>query len=69
MTNQPRYSVRNARAGSIRALESTGLMLASGSASQYAVLEPGPYSMICWWPDSAGKEHIMSGMSTKATVS
>lgn len=45
-----------------------GAVSPGDSVTQYAVLEPGTYSMICWWPDSTGKEHIMSGMMSTLTV-
>jgi len=45
-----------------------GAVSPGDSATQYAVLEPGTYAMICWWPDSTGKEHVMSGMMSTLTV-
>lgn len=45
-----------------------GAVSPGDSVTQYAVLEPGTYSMICWWPDSTGKAHIMSGMMSTLTV-
>ncbi|MEO7040798.1 MAG: hypothetical protein ABI035_00905 [Gemmatimonadaceae bacterium] len=45
-----------------------GAISPGDSVTQYAVLEPGTYSMICWWPDSTGKEHFMSGMMSTLTV-
>lgn len=45
-----------------------GAVSPGDSVTQYAVLQPGTYSMICWWPDSTGKEHIMSGMMSTLTV-
>ena len=45
-----------------------GAVSPGDSVTQYAVLEPGTYSMICWWPDSTGKAHVMSGMMSTLTV-
>ena len=45
-----------------------GAVSPGDSVTQYAVLEPGTYSMICWWPDSTGKPHIISGMMSTLTV-
>ena len=45
-----------------------GAVSPGDSVTQYVVLEPGTYSMICWWPDSTGKEHVMSGMLATLTV-
>jgi len=45
-----------------------GAVSPGDSVTQYAVLEPGTYSMICWWPDSTGKEHAMIGMMSTLTV-
>ena len=45
-----------------------GAISPGDSVTQYAVLEPGTYSMICWWPDSTGKEHVMNGMMSTLTV-
>jgi hypothetical protein len=39
------------------------------SATSYLVLQPGAYSMICWWPDSTGKEHVQLGMMATFTIS
>ncbi len=38
------------------------------SVTTYAVLEPGLYSMICWWADSTGKPHVADGMMSTLTV-
>jgi hypothetical protein len=45
-----------------------GAVSPGDSVTQYAVLEPGTYSMMCWWPDSTGKMHMMSGMMSTLTV-
>lgn len=45
-----------------------GAVSPGDSVTQYVVLEPGTYSMICFWPDSTGKEHVMSGMASTLTV-
>ena len=45
-----------------------GAVSPGDSATQYAVLEPGRYSLICWWPDSTGKPHIEDGMMATLTV-
>lgn len=54
--------------GWINELGGPGAVSPGDSVTQYAVLEPGTYSMICWWPDSTGKEHVMSGMISTLTV-
>ncbi len=38
------------------------------STTAYLVLEPGVYSMICWWADSTGRFHAMDGMMATLTV-
>lgn len=38
------------------------------SVTTYAVLQPGLYSMICWWADSTGKLHAADGMMSTLTV-
>ncbi|MEO7217732.1 MAG: hypothetical protein ABI026_06020 [Gemmatimonadaceae bacterium] len=45
-----------------------GAVSPGDSVTQYEVLEPGTYSMVCWWPDSTGKPHIISGMMSTLTV-
>ena len=45
-----------------------GVVSPGDSATAYLVLEPGTYSMICWWPDSAGTMHVMMGMMATLTV-
>lgn len=45
-----------------------GAISPGDSTTQYAVLQPGRYSMICWWPDSTGKAHVLSGMTSTLTV-
>jgi hypothetical protein len=52
----------------LSAVGGPGAVSPGDSVTQYAVLEPGTYSMVCWWPDPTGKEHIMSGMITTLTV-
>lgn len=45
-----------------------GAVSPGDSVTQYVVLQPGTYSMICFWPDSTGKAHDLSGMFTTLTV-
>jgi hypothetical protein len=45
-----------------------GAVSPGDSSTQYVVLEPGNYALICWWPDSTGKDHVMSGMMATLTV-
>lgn len=45
-----------------------GAVSPGDSVTAYLVLEPGTYSMICWWPDSTGKEHAQLGMMSTLTV-
>jgi len=59
---------KNTFPGWINELGGPGPVSPGDSVTQYAVLEPGTYSMICWWPDSTGKEHAMSGMMSTLTV-
>lgn len=58
----------NAPMGWFSELGGPGAVSPGDSVTQYAVLQPGTYSMICWWPDSTGKEHVMSGMMSTLTV-
>lgn len=59
---------RNTPMGWFTELGGPGAVSPGDSVTQYAVLEPGTYSMICWWPDSTGKEHAMIGMMSTLTV-
>ncbi|MGH7670251.1 MAG: hypothetical protein ACRENQ_12245 [Gemmatimonadaceae bacterium] len=45
-----------------------GAVSPGDSTTSYLVLEPGRYTMICWWADSTGKAHIMDGMLSTLTV-
>jgi hypothetical protein len=60
--------VKNKSMGWFSELGGPGAVSPGDSVTQYAVLEPGTYSMICWWPDSTGKEHAMIGMMSTLTV-
>jgi len=45
-----------------------GVVSPGDSATAYLVLEPGTYSMICWWPDSTGMMHQALGMMATLIV-
>ncbi|MDE3151899.1 MAG: hypothetical protein KGL93_06585 [Gemmatimonadota bacterium] len=45
-----------------------GAVSAGDSVTDYLVLEPGTYSLICFWPDSTGKGHVQDGMMATLTV-
>jgi hypothetical protein len=60
--------IGNKPMGYFSELGGPGAVSPGDSVTQYAVLEPGTYSMICWWPDSTGKEHVFSGMMSTLTV-
>lgn len=45
-----------------------GVVSPGDSVTAYLVLEPGTYSMICWWPDSTRRMHAGLGMMATLTV-